>query len=143
MARLQRSADFYEHVLGLSALYKSERLSALRVVPGQVLLLIRKGADVEPTVLPFGTLPPSDGQGQLHVAFAIAHDELDQWRQTLEGHGVEIESRARRDNLAPTIDACPDRDVRAFERRKWQRRPAQVLIAADSLYVEAQGVPYG
>ena len=89
---MRRSVDFYERVLGLSVLYKSDRLSALRVPPGQLLLIITKGADAEPTVLPFGTLPPSDGQGQLHVAFAIPPDELDQWRASLEAHGVAIES---------------------------------------------------
>ena len=87
-----RSVDFYKGVLGLPSLYTSDRLSALRVAPGQVLLLIRKGADAKPTVLPFGTLPPSDGQGQLHVAFAVAPDELDQWQATFEAHGVAVES---------------------------------------------------
>ncbi len=89
---MRQSLEFYERVLGLSALHTSDRLSALRIVPGQVLLLIAKGADKEPTVLPFGTLPPSDGQGQLHVAFAIAPDRLPDWRGALAGHGVEIES---------------------------------------------------
>ena len=89
---MRRSLDFYERVLGLAALHTSERLSALRVAPGQVLLLITKGADTEPTVLPFGTLPPSDGRGELHVAFAIATDRLSEWRGALEANGVEIES---------------------------------------------------
>ena len=87
-----RAVDFYERVLGLSVLSTSDRLSALRIAPGQVLLLITKEADAEPTVLPFGTLPPSDGRGEAHVAFAIAPEHLTAWQATLEGHGVEIES---------------------------------------------------
>ena len=89
---MRRSLDFYERVIGLSALYTSDRLSALRIATGQVLLLITKGTDTEPTVLPFGTLPPTDGRGQLHVAFAVGPERLTEWRATLEKNGVEIES---------------------------------------------------
>ena len=92
VADMRRSLDFYQRVLGLSVLHASERLSDLRVAAGQVLLLITKGADTEPTVLPFGTLPPSDGQGELHVAFAISPSQLAEWRGTLDQRGVEVES---------------------------------------------------
>ena len=89
---MQRSLEFYREVLGFPVLYPSERLSALRVAPYQVLVIITQGADVQPTVLPFGTIPPSDGKGELHVAFGIPPDQLDQWREALERHGVDIES---------------------------------------------------
>lgn len=89
---MHRSVEFYRRVFGFSVLHGSERLSALRVAPRQVLVIIKQGADAEPTMLPFGTIPPSDGKGDLHVAFGILPDELDQWREKLEGHGVGIES---------------------------------------------------
>ena len=89
---MQRASEFYQRVLGFVTLHESERLSALRVAPDQVLLLFTKNADTQPTVLPFGTVPPSDGQGQLHVAFAILPDEFETWREHLVGHSIEIES---------------------------------------------------
>ncbi len=87
-----RSVDFYQRVFGFPVLTASDRLSALRVAPIQVLLIVRKGATVDPLVTPGGTVPPHDGNGQLHVAFAVPSGQLNEWRATLEGHGVEIES---------------------------------------------------
>ena len=81
---MQRSLKFYREVLGFPVLYPSERLSALRVAPYQVLVIITQGMDAEPTVLPIGTIPPSDGKGDLHVAFGIPPDQLDQWRERVK-----------------------------------------------------------
>ena len=44
--------EFYQRVFGFVPLHESERLSALRVAPDQVLLLFTKSADTQPTVLP-------------------------------------------------------------------------------------------
>ena len=87
-----RSVEFYQRVFWFPVLTASDRLSALRVAPLQVLLIVRKGATVDPLVTPGGTVPPHDGNGQLHVAFAVPSGQLNEWRATLEGHGVEIES---------------------------------------------------
>ena len=43
--------------------------------------------------MPGGTIPPHGGQGELHVAFAIAADELATWEARLAAHGVAIEGR--------------------------------------------------
>jgi catechol 2,3-dioxygenase-like lactoylglutathione lyase family enzyme len=43
--------------------------------------------------MPGGTIPPHDGQGTLHVAFAIPTDELDAWEQHLKSHDIAIEGR--------------------------------------------------
>lgn len=40
-----------------------------------------------------GTLPPHDGAGPLHMAFAITADELAAWDAHLRAHGIEIEGR--------------------------------------------------
>ena len=69
-----------------------QRMAALHVNDDQVLLLFKRGASVEPTVTPFGTIPPTDGGGRLHVAFGIRPADEDRWRSTLEAAGVEIES---------------------------------------------------
>jgi catechol 2,3-dioxygenase-like lactoylglutathione lyase family enzyme len=57
-----------------------------------VLLLFQRGSTLQPVVLPGGTIPPHDGSGPIHVAFAIAADELPNWERRLGEHGVAIES---------------------------------------------------
>jgi catechol 2,3-dioxygenase-like lactoylglutathione lyase family enzyme len=57
-----------------------------------VLLLFKRGATLEPVQLPGGVLPPHDGAGQLHFAFAIRATDLASWRERLEAQGVIIES---------------------------------------------------
>lgn len=46
-------------------------------------------------VLPkdMGTIPPHDGAGRLHVAFAIAAADLPDWEARLEHNGIAIEGR--------------------------------------------------
>src|SRR5262245_38748624 len=43
--------------------------------------------------MPGGTIPPHDGHGPLHMAFAVAADALPQWEQGLREQGVAIEGR--------------------------------------------------
>ena len=42
---------------------------------------------------PSGTIPGHGGDGALHVAFAIAKEELDRWETYLASRGVAIEGR--------------------------------------------------
>jgi catechol 2,3-dioxygenase-like lactoylglutathione lyase family enzyme len=58
-----------------------------------VLLLFRRGATLETVHLPGGTIPPHDGSGPIHAAFAIAADELPAWEKRLGEHDVAIEGR--------------------------------------------------
>jgi catechol 2,3-dioxygenase-like lactoylglutathione lyase family enzyme len=82
---LQRSARFYQSLFGFAPLVVAERLVALAVREGQVLLLFKKQASRQ--------LSPGahDGDGQLHVAFAIAADTVDQWRARLSESGIVVE----------------------------------------------------
>ena len=89
---MRRSVDFYQRVFRFPTLFASERLTALRVAPGQVLLIMKKGASSEPGVTSFGVIPPSDSEGQQHVAFGVRPDELGKWRETLQRYGISIES---------------------------------------------------
>ena len=89
---LARAAAFYADVLGLASLYEDERLRAFSVGTS-VLLLFRRGASLETINLPGGTIPPHDGSGPLHVAFAVAADELAGWEARLNAHGVAVEGR--------------------------------------------------
>ena len=87
-----RAAAFYADVLELPSLYADERLRAF-AVGASVLLLFRRGASLDTMTLPGGTIPPHDGSGPLHVAFAIAADELAQWEERLRARGIAIEGR--------------------------------------------------
>jgi catechol 2,3-dioxygenase-like lactoylglutathione lyase family enzyme len=90
---LDRAARFYEDVLGLKTLTSDSRFRAYDVGGASVLLLFRRGATLETVRMPGGTIPPHDGHGPLHIAFAIAADELAPWEQRLGQHGVTIEGR--------------------------------------------------
>ena len=43
--------------------------------------------------MPGGTIPPHDGSGPLHVAFAIGAEELFQWEERLRDRAIAIEGR--------------------------------------------------
>lgn len=90
---LERSAAFYERVLGFTRLLQDDRILAMGVADaGQVLLLFREGASTNPTETPGGTIPPHDGHGQLHLAFAIEEGERQAWTEKLEAEGIAVES---------------------------------------------------
>jgi catechol 2,3-dioxygenase-like lactoylglutathione lyase family enzyme len=90
---LDRAGRFYEDVLGLKALTSDSRFRAYDVGGASVLLLFRRGATLETVRMPGGTIPPHDGHGPLHIAFAIAAEELDPWEKRLGEHGIAIEGR--------------------------------------------------
>ncbi len=89
-----RSSAFYERVLGFRRiLEEGDRLHALAVGDApQVLLLFRKGGTVRPVATEGGVIPPHDGDGNLHLAFAIPADSREEWERRLAENGVEIES---------------------------------------------------
>jgi catechol 2,3-dioxygenase-like lactoylglutathione lyase family enzyme len=89
---LDRAAAFYADVLGLAPLYEDQRLRAF-AVGNSVLLLFRRGASLETIKLPGGTIPPHDGSGPLHVAFAVAADELVRWEARLGERDIPVEGR--------------------------------------------------
>ena len=91
---LEASKAFYERVLGFCELLREEnRLIGLRVQnEKQVLLLFQEGASTEATETPGGVIPPHDGHGDLHLAFAVSMESLGAWREHLIREGVVIES---------------------------------------------------
>ena len=90
---LQRAASFYEQVLDLPLLTSDSRFRAYDVGGKNVLLLFARGATLETVHLPGGTIPPHDGHGPLHLAFAIAAEVLPTWEERLESQNIEIEGR--------------------------------------------------
>ena len=92
---LERAARFYEDVLGLKALTSDKRFLAYDVGGKSVLLLFRRGFTLETVHMPGGTIPPHDGHGPIHAAFAIGADALTDWEERLGAHGVAIEGRTK------------------------------------------------
>lgn len=84
---LARSVAFYRQIFDFRVISDfGERGCALEAGPRQVLLLFKKGASRAIT-------SPHDGDGELHLAFAIAASELDAWEAWLASNGIVIEER--------------------------------------------------
>jgi catechol 2,3-dioxygenase-like lactoylglutathione lyase family enzyme len=90
---LDRAVRFYRDVLELKPLYEDSRLTAFSVGDRNVLLLFPRGGSLETVHMPGGTIPPHDGAGPLHVAFAIGKDELPAWEERLGANNIAIEGR--------------------------------------------------
>jgi catechol 2,3-dioxygenase-like lactoylglutathione lyase family enzyme len=86
---LPRSVRFYEETFGFRVIREfGERGCAMHAGPHQVLLLFKKGASRE-------MQSPHDGNGELHVAFAISADELASWQSWLETRGIKVEEKRK------------------------------------------------
>jgi catechol 2,3-dioxygenase-like lactoylglutathione lyase family enzyme len=90
-----RSADFYESLFGFRRLESDQRFCAFAVAERDVLILFRRGGTLDPVALPGGVIPPHDGSGHLHFAFATSAEDLPAWEQRLSEAGVNIESRVK------------------------------------------------
>ena len=96
VADVERSRAFYERILGLTCFLALDRMCALSAGPSLLLLFLR-GGTTEWDELPGGRLPPHDGSGTSHFAFAIDAGTLPAWKQRLADHGVPITSEVRWD----------------------------------------------
>src|SRR3954447_17284065 len=84
---VRASARFYERIFGFSVISDfGERGCALRAGDRQGLLLFKKGGSRS-------TRSPHDGDGELHVAFAISTPELPKWELWLEENGIPVKER--------------------------------------------------
>lgn len=91
---LARSLEFYRGLFGFTIpMEPIDRMAVLNVTEDQVLLLFKKGASTAATVLPFGTIPPTDGDGRLHLAFGVRPSDIDTWERRLHDAGIDVESR--------------------------------------------------
>lgn len=95
VADLERACAFYARVLGLQPMHRDARMAAYAIAPGQVLLLFLQGSTATTVSLPGGTIPPHDGSGRTHYAFAIATDTLAGWEEHLCECAVPIEGRTQ------------------------------------------------
>jgi catechol 2,3-dioxygenase-like lactoylglutathione lyase family enzyme len=91
---IERASKFYEEILGLRRIGGDEdRLHAYSVADRGVLLLFKRGATAQPVQTPIGVIPPHDGSGPLHLAFAVLKEDLKTWENILKDKGIVIESR--------------------------------------------------
>jgi catechol 2,3-dioxygenase-like lactoylglutathione lyase family enzyme len=84
-----RSVRFYDEALGFRVISEfGERGCAMHAGARQVLLLFKKGASR-------AIRSPHDGDGELHVAFAIPSTELANWESWLQARGITVEEKRR------------------------------------------------
>ncbi len=88
-----RAAAFYRETLGLTVMVPGERLTAMDAGDGSVLLLFLRGASAEGVGGPGAWIPPHDGAGPAHIAFAVPAAELPALEARLARRGIAIESR--------------------------------------------------
>jgi catechol 2,3-dioxygenase-like lactoylglutathione lyase family enzyme len=81
-----RSVRFYEQIFGFEVISEFDRGCAMHAGTRQVLLLFKKGASRN-------MQSPHDGDGELHVAFAIPAVELAEWELWLQRNGIELEEK--------------------------------------------------
>ncbi len=86
---LAMSLAFYQRIFGFATNFAADRLVSLAVQPGQVLLLFTKRGSVE---LPRGA---HHGDGNLHLAFSVAADQIEIWRAHLARHGIALDDEIR------------------------------------------------
>jgi catechol 2,3-dioxygenase-like lactoylglutathione lyase family enzyme len=87
VADVTRSARFYEKIFGFRVISDfGGRGCAMQAGRQQVLLLFKKGGSLEGQT-------PHDGDGELHLAFAIPAAELDRWEAWLAENGIAVEEK--------------------------------------------------
>jgi catechol 2,3-dioxygenase-like lactoylglutathione lyase family enzyme len=86
---LPRSARFYQEIFGFSVISDfGERGCAMHAGTRQVLLLFKKGGSRAIST-------PHDGDGELHLAFAITTAELADWESWLRERGIAVEEKRK------------------------------------------------
>ena len=86
-----RSARFYQRIFGFRTISDfGERGCAIEAGNHQVLLLFKKGAST-------AIQSPHDGDGQLHLAFAIGAEQLAEWEAWLSENGIAVEEKRKWD----------------------------------------------
>ena len=90
---LDRSVSFYRDICGFELIHtEGDRMRAMSVADRQILLLFRVGGSRQATETPNGNIPPHDGYGSLHLAFAVEAGQLEPWRDRLLQMNIPVES---------------------------------------------------
>lgn len=92
---VERSARFYEEVFGFKVIAEfGERGCAMRAGERQVLLLFKKGGSRERSS---ANQTLHGGDGELHIAFAIAAEELAGWERWLKEKKIAMKEKRKWD----------------------------------------------
>jgi catechol 2,3-dioxygenase-like lactoylglutathione lyase family enzyme len=87
VADVVRSVGFYEKIFGFQVISDfGGRGCAMKAGARQVLLLFKKRGSRD-------MLSPHDGDGELHIAFAIGAADLASWGAWLEDNGIAVEEK--------------------------------------------------
>lgn len=87
VADVARSVQFYQRIFGFQVIAGfGERGCAMDAGDHQVLLLFKKGGSL-------AIHSPHDGNGELHLAFAISAAELAAWEAWLAENGIAVEEK--------------------------------------------------
>jgi catechol 2,3-dioxygenase-like lactoylglutathione lyase family enzyme len=97
---VDRSFRFYQKLFNFEAEQQAEFIGMLHAPGEQALILFPKriAQQTEPMKPPTaveGTVPTHDGNGRLHVAFAITADQVEPWERRLKAQGVALEGKVR------------------------------------------------
>ena len=89
----------------------AERIAALEIAAGQVLILCAKGGSAAPVATPGGQVPPAEAAGEMHVAFAIEETEFEGWIERLTAAGIAANDKLseRPQHLFSRSGPAPDR----------------------------------
>ena len=99
---LDRAVTFFRDILGLEPMIEAPgRLVAMNAGGATVLLLFKLGSTTAGLQSPTGWIPPHDGSGPVHLAFAV--DDIAPWESHLATHGVAIESRVTWDRGGTSV----------------------------------------
>jgi catechol 2,3-dioxygenase-like lactoylglutathione lyase family enzyme len=81
-----QSIRFYQEIFGFSVVKEFDRGCAMHAGERQVLLLFKKGGSR-------AIQSPHDGEGELHIAFAIPSVELANWELWLQTKRIDVEEK--------------------------------------------------
>lgn len=90
VADMARAAAFFRDVLRLDPLLETDRLTAFDAGRQGVLLVFLGGASQADMVGERGIVPGHDGQGPVHMAFAITAASYAAWHDRLTNAGVAM-----------------------------------------------------
>ena len=88
-----RARTFYQDVFGLKPPLEQDGFCAYDVAGRSVLLIFARGQFLNTQKRPGGEIPPHDGSGPAHVAFAIDAQALEEWKARLCDFGIGVEGR--------------------------------------------------
>ena len=93
VADLDRAFAFYHRIFGLEVYLRDERMCALGVPGGAVLLLFLNGGSEQGSTVPEGQIPGHGCNGRTHFCFKAAEADLPAWQAHLAAERIAVESR--------------------------------------------------